>query len=199
MPHGRMIALYGVNGIGKTTQAELLVEFLRSQGNKNVNRVKYPVYDLEPEGPFLHQYLRNEDFRANHPQTTEELQLKYAENRRRYEPELKSRLASGEWIVAEDYAGTGIAWGLAWGANIDFLEEINVGLYQPDVSILMYGERFDTAIETGHRNETESERIRICNSFLWLLGERFEWDRVDAHQSREAVAADINRVIETRI
>jgi len=50
---GRMIALYGINGIGKTTQAELLVRFLQSQG-KQASRLKIPVYDLEPEGPFIY-------------------------------------------------------------------------------------------------------------------------------------------------
>jgi thymidylate kinase len=194
-----MIALYGVNGIGKTTQAELLVAFLRAQGKPQVSRLKYPVYDLEPEGPFLYQYLRDADFRASHPQTTEELQLKYADNRRRYQPKLQARLAAGEWIVAEDYVGTGIAWGLAWGGDFDSLEKMNAGLSQPDISILMYGERFETAIEAGHRNETEGERIRICNTFLRLLGERSGWERIDANQSREAVAAAINHVIKTRV
>jgi thymidylate kinase len=195
MLQGRMIALYGVNGIGKTTQAELLVEFLRVHTGNKVSRVKYPVYDLELEGPFLYQYLRDENFRNNHPQSTEELQLKYAENRRRYEPELKQRLASGEWIVAEDYVGTGIAWGLTWGGNLEYLEEINAGLHLPDCAILMDGKRFETAVEKHHRNEMDGERIRICQSFLRLLGERFGWEKVNARQDIEAVATDIQELV----
>ena len=189
-----MITLYGVNGIGKTTQVELLVQFLLSQG-KQASRLKYPVYDLEPEGPFIYQYLRDAEFRKAHELTTEALQQKYADNRTRYEATLEQRLVGGEWIVAEDYTGTGIAWGLTWGADLEYLEKINRHLYQPDLNILMHGERFDTAIEAGHRNETAAERVRICKNFHLLLGERYRWTSVEANQSREQVSADIVRIV----
>lgn len=189
-----MITLYGINGIGKTTQVGLLVEFLISQG-KQASRLKYPVYDLEPEGPFIYKYLRDADFRKANELSTEALQEKYADNRKRYEEELKKRLAAGEWIVAEDYTGTGIAWGLTWGADMEYLEEINRDLSQPDLSILMHGERFDTAIEAGHRNETAEERIRICKNFHLLLGERYHWKQVAANQSVEKVSEDITRIV----
>lgn len=191
---GKMITLYGINGIGKTTQVELLVQFLQSQG-KQASRLKYPVYDLEPEGPFIHQYLRDPEFRNANELSTEELQMKYAENRRRHETELRKRLDAGEWIVAEDYTGTGIAWGLTWGANLEYLEDINQDLLAPNLSILMHGERFDTAIEAGHRNETNADRIRICRNFHLLLGERYRWKQVNANQDIESVQADIQKIV----
>ena len=52
MKKGKFIAIYGINGIGKTTQVEILVKYLQSQG-LNVSRLKYPVYNLE----LLHVYL----------------------------------------------------------------------------------------------------------------------------------------------
>ncbi len=191
---GKMITLYGINGIGKTTQVELLVQFLKSQG-KQASRLKYPVYDLEPEGPFIYQYLRDADFRRENELTTEALQQKYADNRKHYEAELKRRLSEGEWIVAEDYTGTGIAWGLTWGANLEYLEKINQDLYQPDLSILLHGERFDTAIEAGHRNESAEERIKICKNFHLLLADRYDWKRVNANQNVEAVSEDITHIV----
>lgn len=191
---GKMITLYGINGIGKTTQVELLVQFLQSQG-KQASRLKYPVYDLEPEGPFIHQYLRDPEFRNANELSTEELQMRYAENRRRYETELRKRLDAGEWIVAEDYTGTGIAWGLTWGANLEYLEDINQYLLAPNLSILMHGERFDTAIEAGHRNETNADRIRICRNFHLLLGERYRWKQVNANQDIESVQTDIQKIV----
>ena len=195
---GKMITLYGINGIGKTTQVELLVQFLKSQG-KQASRLKYPVYDLEPEGPFIYQYLRDADFRSENELSTEALQQKYADNRKRYELELKRRLAQGEWIVAEDYTGTGIAWGLTWGADLEYLEAINQDLYQPDLNILMHGARFDTAIEVGHRNETAEDRIKICKNFHLLLGERYHWQQVNANQSIGQVAEDIIQIIKTMV
>lgn len=191
---GKMITIYGINGIGKTTQLELLVGFLQSQG-KEASRLKYPVYDLEPEGPFIYKYLRDPEFRTHNELSTENLQMKYADNRRRYEPELQKRLELGEWVIAEDYVGTGIAWGLTWGANLEYLEDINKDLYQSDLSILMHGERFDTTIETGHRNETNGDRIKICRNFHLLLGEYYEWKKVNANQDIESVQADIQKLV----
>ncbi|MDP3957042.1 MAG: hypothetical protein Q8Q10_00880 [bacterium] len=192
---GKMITLYGINGIGKTTQTELLVEFLRSQG-KQASCLKIPVYNLEPEGSFIYKYLHDVKFREENEVTTEVLQEKYAKNRERYEPELRKRLTAEEWIVAEDYTGTGIAWGLTWGADLKYLEEINRGLYQPDLCILMHGERFQTATETGHRNEIADEKMRICKNFHLLLGERYGWKQVEANQSIEAVSQDIISIVQ---
>ena len=129
MKRGKMIAIYGINGIGKTTQMELLVEYLKSKG-KNAIRLKYPIYDLKSEGPFIHKYLRDPEFRQRNELNAEALQKKYADNRERYEPELKRKLDAGIWIVAEDYTGTGIAWGLTRGADFEYLEKINSRLFK---------------------------------------------------------------------
>jgi thymidylate kinase len=191
---GKLITLYGINGIGKTTQTERLVGFLEERGLK-ASRLKYPVYGLEPEGPFIYKYLRDPEFRSRNPRTTEELQKLYADNRERYEPELRRRLSEGEWIVAEDYVGTGVAWGLAWGADLEYLEEINRRLLGPDLAILMHGHRFETAIESNHRNETEGERIRICKNIHLLLAGRYGWKTVDANRSMEEVGEDISNLV----
>ena len=191
---GKFIAIYGINGIGKTTQVEILVEYLKSKGFK-ASRLKYPVYDLSPEGPFIYKYLRDPFFRSENELSTNELQQKYADNRLRYEGELKKRLKSGEWIVAEDYIGTGIAWGLTWGGNLEYLEKINENLLPADFSILMHGERFDTAIEKDHRNEMENERIKICKNFHLLLAKMYDWKLVNANQSVEKVKKDMIKII----
>ncbi|MEI7890769.1 MAG: hypothetical protein WCI36_02260 [bacterium] len=195
MEKGKFIAIYGINGIGKTTQVELLVEHLKSLG-KNVSRLKYPIYDLEPEGPFIYKYLRDSEFRKNNELSTHDLQAKYADNRKRYEQELKNRLEDGEWIVAEDYTGTGISWGLTWGGELDYLVEINKDLLKPDLEILMHGKRFLSAIEKDHRNETNEERIVICKNFHELLANQYGWEKVDANQEIEKVQADIVEKIE---
>lgn len=191
---GKFVAIYGINGIGKTTQVEILVKYLQNKGLP-ASRLKYPIYNLEPEGPFIYKYLRDPKFRAENELTTDELQQKYADNRTRYESELKKRLESGEWIVAEDYIGTGIAWGLTWGGNLEYLEEINKNLMPADFSILMHGERFNTAIEKDHRNEMEEERIKICKNFHRLLAEKYDWKIINANQSVEEVKKEITKTI----
>lgn len=196
--NGKFIALYGINGIGKTTQTDLLVSSLRSRGMPVVH-VKYPVYDLAPEGPFLYNYLRSAAFREEHKLTTHALQLKFAENRKRYDAVVARQLAEGQWIVAEDYVGTGVAWGLTWGGSLHYLEEINEGLSQPDLAILLDGDRFLTSIEKGHVNEVNAERIAICRNFLLLLGEKKGWRTVRANQNIADVHKDVVRIMEEEL
>ena len=191
---GKFIAIYGTNGIGKTTQVEKLVEFLCAQGKKAF-RLKYPVYDLAPEGPFIFKYLRDPKFRKKNELSPLELQRKYVANRRSYEKYLKKRIENGEWIIAEDYAGTGVAWGLTWGADLENLERANEGLFKPDLEILMHGERFLTAVEKDHRNEMEPERIKICKNFHLLLAQKNDWKIVNANQSIKKVQSDIVKII----
>lgn len=191
---GKFVAIYGINGIGKTTQVELLVAYLKKKG-KNASRLKYPIYDLKPEGSFIHNYLRDPKFRKKNELSTHQLQKKYADNRTRYEKELKKRLKNGEWIVAEDYVGTGIAWGLTWGGDLEYLEGINKRLLKPDLEILMHGDRFLTAIEKGHRNETDDERIRICKNFHSLLAGKYGWKKVGAMGKIEKVHKDMVKII----
>ncbi len=199
---GKFIAIYGINGIGKTTQVELLVKYLKSQG-KDAHKLKYPIYDLAPEGPFIYQYLRNPEFRKKNKLSTHKFQEKYAQNRKRYEKTLLQRLKKGEWIVAEDYIGTGIAWGLVWGGELDYLEKINENLLKPDLEILMDGERFLTAIEKNHRNEIDPERIQICRSFNQLLAEKYNWVNVSANQKKKKednikkVQSDLKKIIKS--
>ena len=193
-----MIAIYGINGVGKTTQVELLVDYLKSLGI-SASRQKYPVYDLEPEGPFINKYLRNEAFRTSNSKTTHELQYICMKNRFNYEPTLQERLANGEWIVAEDYTSTGVAWGLAWGGDLNYLEEINKNLLHEDLSILMDGERFLTAIETTHCNEMDTERLNLCKNFLRLLASRYSWAIVNVNDSILEVQKNIKLIVNNLI
>lgn len=193
---GKFIAIYGINGIGKTTQVELLVEYLKKKG-KNAFHLKYPVYDLNPEGPFIYKYLRDPKFRKKNELSTHDLQKKYAENKFRYEKTLKKRLKAGEWIVAEDYTGTGVSWGLTWGGNLNYLEKINKNLLVPDIEILMHGNRFLGAIEKNHRNEMNAERIEICKNFHDLLADYYGWAKVNANQKIKKVHADMVKKVKT--
>jgi thymidylate kinase len=97
--------------------------------------------------------------------------------------------------VAEDYTGTGLAWGMTWGGDLEYLEKINKKLFREDFSILMHGHRFNTAIEKDHRNEMDVERIRICKNFLLLLAGRYDWKIINANQSINKVQTEIRNKI----
>ncbi|MFC1616445.1 dTMP kinase, partial [Patescibacteria group bacterium] len=137
MKKGKFITIYGINNIGKTTQSKLLVENLEQAGY-DVIYVKYPVYSIEPSGPFINKILRNSN---NQSISEEELQSWFVLNRYQYQPKLIQFLNEGKIIVAEDYSGTGIAWGTAKGVNQSWLESINNNLLKEDLAIMLEGQR----------------------------------------------------------
>ena len=94
-----LITLYGINNIGKTTQALRLVERLKEAGHDAVY-VKFPVYEIEPTGTYLNSFLRSGETQKI---TEEELQMWFTLNRYQFEPTLKQWLREGKIVIAEDY------------------------------------------------------------------------------------------------
>ena len=111
MKKGKFIVLYGINNLGKTTQAKLLVKALKKSG-RQAEYVKYPIYNLEPAGKLINDYLRNGN---PYNFSSRELQLLHFIDRIKFENRLREKLNKGINIVAEDYFGTGMAWGIRRG------------------------------------------------------------------------------------
>lgn len=172
------ITLYGINNIGKTTQAKRIVERLKMFGKKAMY-VKYPVYEIEPSGNFLDRILR-----SGVPQemTEEELQMWFTLNRYQNQPILKKLLDEGNYVVAEDYSGTGIAWGVAKGAKLQWLEDLNKYLVKEDLAILMDGERQLGSKETLHIHERDDVLVERCQQVFRDLVVRYGWKVVKVSQ-----------------
>ena len=101
MSEGLFIVIYGINNLGKSTQARLLSESL-NKVDLPAKYLKYPIYELKPTGPKINEVLRG----AHGQQISEEeLQGFYTQNRRDYQPRLAEKLNQGINIVAEDYNG----------------------------------------------------------------------------------------------
>jgi len=172
---GKFITVYGINNIGKSTHAKRLTRRLKAAGIDAVY-VKYPVYELEPTGVFINQVLR-----AGVEQniSEEELQMWFALNRYQYQPTLNDHLAAGTWVIAEDYIGTGLAWGVAKGADLEWLEEIHKYLRKEDFSIMLEGQRDLRARETGHIHENDDDLALRCQEVHRDLAERYNWKTVN--------------------
>ncbi|MDP2691324.1 MAG: hypothetical protein Q8O95_02880 [bacterium] len=188
-----LIALYGINNIGKSTQVKHLQEKLISAG-KTVKVLKYPIYDLEPTGPQINHFLRDPEA----PKISgESFQMLYIQNRLDYEPQLEMDLEAYDVVLAEDYIGTGMAWGMTQGVPYEWLQGKNMENPQrkADLEILMDGERFLSGKEDKHRNEADDEAIeQTRQNFLWLA-KRYHWPVVNANQSEGQVTEDLWRVV----
>lgn len=187
MKKGRLIALYGINNLGKTTQAKLLVSSIEERGLKT-RYLKYPLYDLEPSGPLINNYLREGN---QYGLSAREFQIIQILNRTQFDSQLRAILDSGENVVVEDYVGTGIAWGMGAGIPKDFLMDLNTHLVKEDLAILLEGERFLDGKEDGHKHEEDDKLMQEVGEAHLTLAEEYGWKKVNANQSVEDVKADI--------
>ncbi|MBU1164913.1 hypothetical protein KKA15_05135 [Patescibacteria group bacterium] len=184
---GNFIVIYGTNNLGKSTQAKLLVERFK-KANMDVVYLKYPIYNLKPTGPNINEILRSGKI-----QTMDEIELQklYTQNRTDFEPQLKDMLENGKTVVAEDYIGTGIAWGLTKGADLAILESQNKNLIKEDISILLDGKPFTESREENHIHETRDDLMKKCRNNLKFLAQKYNWKIIDANQSIDDISEQI--------
>jgi thymidylate kinase len=192
---GKLIVFYGTNNLGKSTQAKILVDKLNSL-NFLTEYLKYPLYDLAPSGKLLNDYLRNNN---PHQLTAREAQIIYTLNRTQYQNELIKKLDSGINIIAEDYTGTGIAWGVGAEIEQNFLEEINNHLIKEDLAILFDGERFKNSIENNHKHEKDEEFSKRVRQIHLELGKKFNWEKINANLTIEEISQQIINIVKNII
>lgn len=192
---GKFIVIYGVNNIGKTTHAKRLFRHLRQLGKKAVY-IKYPVYKVKPSGEMLNKILR-----SGKPQkmSEEELQMLYVFNRYQFQPTLQKWLSERKIVVAEDYTGTGIAWGLTKGAKLNRLELMNKFLVQPDLEVLLCGRRKISAREKKHLHEESNYLLNKCAKVLNRLQKRYGWGKIKIAKDKDATEREIWKIVKTVI
>jgi dTMP kinase len=187
MKKGTLIAFVGTNNIGKTTQVGLVTKLLKSQGVSVVSQ-KYPVYDLEPTGPRINDFLRNENPEGL---SAMDFQVLCAKNRKDFEPALLELLNNNEIVIVEMYTESGIAFGMGDDLPKSNLIHINENLIKADLVILLDGERFIEAKEAKHYFEqNDAKNLKIRQTHLDLAKE-FGWHTINANQSITRVTLDI--------
>ncbi len=190
--NGKFITIYGVNNIGKTTHARLLVKRLKKEGFDAVY-IKYPIYDLEPTGKRLNTILRG---KKNQTISEKDLQTLFKRNRADFEPQLKQMLQSGKIVVAEDYTGTGIAWGMAKGLTQSFMEKLNADLLKENFAILLTGQPDSRAKEENHLHEQNTKLMKSVNNIFVQLGRKYAWHTIKLAPKIEDTAEKIWKVVQ---
>jgi dTMP kinase len=191
---GKFIVIYGMNNIGKSTQAKKVVDYLKEKGLQ-VEYLKYPVYDT-PTGHEINTILRSD---AKQELSEEEFQSLYYENRKEFQPNLLKKLEQGITIVSEDYTGTGLVWGSVKGASLDWLKKLNEDLLVEDLAILLDGERFLQGKEEKHLHEANDDFMRAARVKHLELAREFDWKVVPANRRVKEVFGDVQKIVDELI
>ena len=120
MGDGLFITLEGIDGVGKTTQARLLVEYLLQQGYD-------VVHTFEPGGTSLGQAIRKLllDPENHQLEPVTEILL-YAADRAQHVAEVIRYAGRGQVVVCERYIDSSVAYqGYGLDLSVDMIVAVN--------------------------------------------------------------------------
>ncbi|MCI1778659.1 MAG: thymidylate kinase [Bacteroidales bacterium] len=140
-----LIVLEGLDGAGKSTQVNMLGNFIKSRGLK-LKYMHFPRYDESVYGNLIAKFLRGDFGTINevHPQL---VALLYAEDRRVAAPVLRKWLEDGYCVLLDRYVYSNIAYQCSKikdAAEADDLrnwimdlEYVKFGIPRPDINLFL--------------------------------------------------------------
>ena len=128
---GKFIVIEGLDGSGKSSQVDLVVDLLK-KNNKEVVVTKEPTTESE-SGRKIKQALRKEIIIE-----PLELQKLYVQDRKEHlENKVIPTLRDGKFVVSSRYAFSTFAYGYSDGLDVDLLVKLNERFLLPDLTIVV--------------------------------------------------------------
>ena len=170
----RFITLEGIEGSGKSTQLEFVVNYLREH---DIEVVQTREPGGTEAGELIREILLTNDIAGMHPDT--ELLLVFAARIEHINKLITPALEAGKWVVCDRFYDATYAY-QGYGRNIDLtkidnLREFMIGDIQPDLTLLL-----DVDLDTSAKRVTqrgipdrfESEKIefytRVRDGYLTI-------------------------------
>ena len=188
---GKLVVLEGIDQSGKETQARLLVRRLRWQGHRT-EKMSYPVY-TSFSGREIGNFLEG---RRSYPYQV--LHMLYSMNRWESLSTLRKLVEDTDYLIVDRYYPSNIAYGSARGLDEQWLANLDRGLPEPQIVILV-----DTPVEASftrkHSGRDVYERDRaflqtVRKAYL-RLAPRMGWKVVDGDGPFQEVNESIWKTI----
>jgi dTMP kinase len=198
MAAGLFISLEGIDGVGKSTQSDLLEEFLRAQGREVVRT-------LEPGGTELGQEIRHLLLHRKGDVAPRAEALLYAADRAHHvSTKIRPALERGEVVITDRYLDSSVAYqGVGRALMAEDVRAISMFAVEgllPNLTILL---DLDAAEAAARRSKTgeapdrlEREKIEffeaVRQAFLDMAAaEPNRWLVIDARQTVEEMQQQI--------
>lgn len=197
---GRLIALEGVDGCGKSTQARLLAESLGA------------MLTFEPGdtavGAALRRLLLGD--RGRPPVPRAEALLMAADRAQHVAEVIEPALRAGQWVVTDRYTGSTLAYqGWGHGLDVDALRGVTRWAAEgrePDLTVLVDVPLAVARQRLGESGADRFERLggpffdRVRTGYLaQAAGDPVGWTSIDGTGSVEAVAVAVAGAVRERL
>ena len=192
---GLLIAFEGLDQSGKQTQAERLRDRVVEAG-RLVRLLSFPAYDTAI-GTEIGRALQGD--RDYGPDV---MQLLYVANRYEWKPQIEFELKRGTVLICDRYLASSIAYGESQGLDPAWLVDVQKYLPQPDITFLLdIDPEVSASRKTADRDKYERDLAllgRVRGSYMRQAAGS-GWTTLDANRDREAVAADVWKVVSARL
>jgi dTMP kinase len=180
---GKIIALEGIDQSGKRTQTRLLTNELRRKGAK-VGTISFPIYK-SPSGRQIQRFL---DGKQKYPATA--LHMLYSLNRWENQELMTKQTEKADFVIADRYYPSNLAYGVAHGLNLGWLQELDRGL--PTASLVIV---LDVPVPASFTRKSRSRDVHERNRQLLFrvrrtyrtLAKMLNWKIVDGTHPVEEV------------
>jgi dTMP kinase len=184
---GRVIALEGIDQSGKRTQAILLTKRLVKSGYK-ASVLDFPDYRTIL-GRQLKAYLAGKN-RLNH----HTVHLLYAANKWEKEHELERLLRRGHNLIINRYSPSNLAYGVAHGLPLAWLQSLEAGLPKPDLVCVLYispRTSFKRKREERDVHEGDRQYLRKVGNAYLRLARRYGWKIINGESDPNTVHTEV--------
>lgn len=170
---GKLIAVEGIDGVGKSTQVAALGNLMRLMTGR-VAEMRFPVR-TGITGAMLDAQLTRRQHMPGEP--PELMHLLFVANRWEMKRTIDEYLEDGNIVIADRYVDSGVAYSAAQGLDRNWCKVTNAGLPVPDITVylnsggkMLYRNQRGGAPELYERDE--EFQMRVHHEFLKLFEQR---------------------------
>lgn len=188
---GIFIVFEGIDGGGKSTQIEMLAEYIKDLG--------YDVeFHIEPTegviGSILWTYMKSKN-RSFNPETEA---LLFAADRIEHGKSIIKALEAGKVVISDRYIHSSLAYQGAAGVDFDWMRTLNKYVLKPSLVILLDIDPEKSLERVSNRDKTVFEEIeylkKVRNEYL-SYSSAGELEVIDATMSIKDVHLEIIKLI----
>lgn len=190
-----IIVIEGGDQAGKKTQTLLLAEALKK------NKIKTAVFSFPdyktPIGKEISKFLAGK--RKFVPQV---IHCLLAANRWEKLDEISAARSNNTVVIMNRYYQSNLVYGLANGMKQEWLENLDAGLPEADLVILLdVSQKESFRRKKNNRDQFEQNEIflRKISKIYRIIAKKKHWKVIDASKSKQEVHKDILKLVEKKL
>lgn len=174
---GALIVFEGLDRIGKTTQSQLLLEYISNECKLPCERLAFPNRSTQI-GALIDGYLQHKvDF------NDQTIHLLFSANRWECIDSMRAKLLQGCTLIVDRYAYSGVAFTQAKGLDKTWCHSCDVGLMKPDLVIYFHRNKQSNCLSyTGderYETQTFQEKVELYFEQLLSSSSAHEWKAIN--------------------